>query len=175
LHEQAAMATSITALELAATRLGQLLDELTLVGGSAVGLLITDPAADPPRPTLDLDFVVQAATLAHYDAFGARLRAAGFAQWPAQPRDPICRWRSGELVLDVMPLDESVLGFSNRWYRSALEHRVRAVLPSGAALHHNDAPHFIATKLEAFAIRGGGDALASDDLQDIVRVVDGRP
>lgn len=168
------MPTSIAALELAATRLGPLLDELTLVGGSAVGLLITDPAADPPRPTLDLDFVVRAATLAHYDAFGARLRAAGFTQWPAQPGDPLCRWRAGALVLDVMPLDESVLGFSNRWYRSALEHRVRAALPSGAALHHIDAPHFIATKLEAFASRGNGDALTSDDLQDVVRVVDGR-
>jgi len=119
------MPTSIAALELGAARLGPMLDELTLVGGSAVGLLITYPAADPPRPTLDLDFVVRAATLAHYDAFGARLRAAGFTQWPAQPGDPLCRWRSGELVLDVMPLDESVLGFSNRWYRSALDHPYR--------------------------------------------------
>jgi hypothetical protein len=24
-------------------------------------------------------------------------------------------------ILDVMPLDEKILGFSNRWYRSAME------------------------------------------------------
>jgi hypothetical protein len=77
-------------------------------------------------------------------------------------------------VLDVMPLHEEVLGFSNRWYRSALEHRVRARLPSSAALHHIDAPHLIATKLEAFRGRGDGDAPSSHDIEDIVRVVDGR-
>lgn len=34
---------------------------------------------------------------------------------------------------------------------------------------------FIATKLEAFADRGGGDFLASHDLEDITTVTDGRP
>lgn len=36
------------------------------------------------------------------------------------------------------------------------------------------APHFIATKLEAFKGRGGRDYLGSADIEDIVRVVDGR-
>ena len=36
------------------------------------------------------------------------------------------------------------------------------------------APHFIATKIEAFHGRGKGDFLASADIEDIVRVVDGR-
>lgn len=169
------MSPTLAALERVAARLGPLLDELTLVGGSAVGLLITDRAADPPRPTLDLDFVVAAATRAQYASFEAKLRAVGLTQWPTHPGDPLCRWRADELVLDVMPLDEAVLGFSNRWYRSAIEHRLRTGLPGGAALHHIDAPHLIATKLEAFQGRGGGDALTSHDLEDAVRVVDGRP
>jgi hypothetical protein len=33
----------------------------------------------------------------------------------------------------------------------------------------------LATKLEAFANRGGGDYLASHDLEHIVSVIDGRP
>lgn len=37
------------------------------------------------------------------------------------------------------------------------------------------APHFLATKLEAFYGRGQGDFLFSHDLEDIVTVIDGRP
>jgi len=36
-------------------------------------------------------------------------------------------------------------------------------------------PLFIATKLEAFRGRGGGDVVTSHDLEDIVMVIDGRP
>lgn len=31
---------------------------------------------------------------------------------------PLCRWVQHEMTLDLMPLDETILGFSNRWYRS---------------------------------------------------------
>jgi hypothetical protein len=102
------------------------------------------------------------------------MRERGFTQSFMQPGDPLCRWRTDDLVLDVMPPIEEVLGFSNRWYPSAIEHRLHTVLPSGAALHHIDAPHLLATKLEAFQSRGGGDALTSHDLEDAIRVVDGR-
>jgi hypothetical protein len=36
-------------------------------------------------------------------------------------------------------------------------------------------PAFLGTKLEAFHGRGGGDFLASHDLEDIITLVDGRP
>jgi hypothetical protein len=35
-------------------------------------------------------------------------------------------------------------------------------------------PLFLATKLEAFRGRGGGDFLASHDLEDIITIIDGR-
>lgn len=35
-------------------------------------------------------------------------------------------------------------------------------------------PYFVATKLDAFKGRGGGDFLGSHDLEDVVSVVDGR-
>ena len=37
------------------------------------------------------------------------------------------------------------------------------------------APYFLATKLEAFKGRGGGDYFASRDLEDFISVIDGRP
>ncbi len=36
------------------------------------------------------------------------------------------------------------------------------------------APYFLATKLDAFRGRGKGDYFGSNDLEDIVAVVDGR-
>lgn len=161
-------------LEEAAAKLGPLLDELVLVGGCAAGLLVTDPGSSPIRPTEDVDLLVEALTYGAYHRFGERLSLRGFRQG-TEPGDPLCRWRHGTLILDVMPLEESVLGFSNRWYVEAMRARHLHRLPSGTTIAHVDAPHFIATKLEAFRSRGGGDYLASADLEDVVVVIDGRP
>lgn len=160
-------------LERTVESLGPLVDELTLVGGASAGLLITDPAALSVRPTLDVDLVVEALTYVQYETFARRLAERGYARG-AEHDDPVCRWRRGDLVVDVMPLDERVLGFSNRWYASAIRHASRFTLPSGTAVRHVDAPHFLATKLEAFESRGARDHASSHDLEDVVRVVDGR-
>jgi hypothetical protein len=79
------------------------------------------------------------------------------------------------VILDVMPLDEAVLGFSNRWYRPALRSALRADVGGGRSLQHIDGPHFLASKMEAFHNRGEGDHLMSHDLEDLVVVVEGRP
>ena len=160
-------------IEEAARRLGPLLGELTLVGGCAARLLVTDPGASPVRPTLDVDLVVEAATYAEYQRFCDRLRGRGFTERTGADA-PICRWHHGNLVIDVMPLEEAVLGFSNRWYREAIRNRLRRRLPSGAEVAHIDGPHFLATKLDAFRARGRADYVASADLEDVVIVIDGR-
>ena len=149
------------------------LDELVFVGGCTTGLFITDPAAGGIRPTKDVDAIVDVTSYAKYAALSERLRALGLAE-DATPDAPLCRWRRDDLIVDVMPVDEHVLGFSNRWYPAAIEaartidiggHLVRVVTPT----------LFIATKLDAFHGRGGGDIVASHDLEDIIAVVDGRP
>jgi hypothetical protein len=35
----------------------------------------------------------------------------------------IGRYKINEIIVDVMPTDEYVLGFSNRWYREGVENR----------------------------------------------------
>jgi hypothetical protein len=152
--------------------LAPVLDELVFVGGCTTGLFITDPAAGGIRPTKDVDAIVDVTSYAKYAALSERLRALGLAE-DTTPGAPLCRWWQGDLIVDVMPVDEHVLGFSNRWYPAAMEtaqrfriagHDVRVVTPA----------LFIATKLEAFHGRGGGDIVASHDLEDIIAVVDGR-
>ncbi len=78
-------------------------------------------------------------------------------------------------MLDVMPTDEDVLGFGNRWYHLAVRTAESVRLPSGRSIRLIAPPVFLATKLEAFHGRGGGDFLASHDLEDIAVVIDGRP
>jgi len=149
------------------------LDELVFVGGCTTGLFITDPAASGIRPTKDVDAIVDVTSYGKYAALADRSRAIGLVEDTTEGA-PLCRWRRGEMIVDVMPTDATVLGFSNRWYPDAIEaattihvagHRVRIVTPV----------LFIATKLEAFRGRGGGDVFASHDLEDIIAVVDGRP
>ena len=149
------------------------LDDLVFVGGCTTGLFLTDPAAGGIRPTKDVDAIVDVTSCARYASLAERLRALGLAE-DTTPGAPLCRWRRAEMIVDVMPTDASVLGFSNRWYPAAIEtaqvhliagHDVRIVTP----------PLFIATKLEAFHGRGANDVAASHDLEDIVTLVDGRP
>ncbi len=77
--------------------------------------------------------------------------------------------------LDVMPTDPDILGFGNQWYKPAMDTARSFKLPSGKRIRIVVAPYFLATKLEAFDGRGKGDYLASQDIEDIVAVLDGRP
>lgn len=158
----------------AAEALGDLREQVTFVGGCATALLITDPAAAPVRATLDVDAIVAVVSLAEYQRVGAVLRERGFAQ-TIEGGEPPYRWTYAGLKLDLMPVEPGILGFSNRWYRAVLSSAAVMVLGAGVAVRVADAPSFVATKLEAFLERGGGDYLSSHDLEDVLSVVDGRP
>jgi hypothetical protein len=163
---------SIELLELGAAALGELAEEVVFVGGATVVLWITDPGAPAPRPTKDVDVIVEVSSRSDYYAFEERLRQAGF-------RDEgtvICRWIDGDtgLILDAMPTDAALLGFENRWQRESFPHAVELTLPSEARIRAVPPAFLLATKLEAHQGRGGGDLLGSQDFADIVALVDGR-
>jgi predicted nucleotidyltransferase len=168
------MTRNVEMLVRAAGALGELKDEVVFVGGAVVDLFITDPAAPRPRFTEDVDVVVEVTTYAAWAAVGERLRALGFRE-DQREGAPLCRWLIGDLVVDVMPALERVLGFTNRWYRQAKKQSEERELPGGVHIRVATAPLFLATKIEAFGSRGRGDFVASHDLEDIIAVVDGRP
>lgn len=157
-----------------ASLLRPLLDELVFAGGAVTSLLVTDEGAGPPRTTLDVDAIAEITSYAEYTTFGERLRALGFYEDPREGA-PVCRWVQKTTILDVMPLDEKVLGFSNRWYLSAMETAIRHSIGNDLQMRVVTAPHFLATKIEAFHGRGRHDFLASHDIEDLIYVVDGRP
>lgn len=165
---------NLAKLELVAHALGALREQLVFVGGCAVDLLLTDPAAAPARVTYDVDLVARVEALAGYHALEKQFSQLGFKRDMAQGA-PICRWRYNNLEVDLMPMDPGVLGFANRWYPLAVQTAREIALPTGVTIHLISAPAFMATKFEAFFDRGRGDLLGSHDLEDIVNVLDGRP
>lgn len=159
-------------LEAAARLLQPLLDELVFVGGCATGLLITDPAAVGIRPTIDVDAITEVGSYAEYAKLSDRLRELGLTEDHSEGA-PICRWRRDDLIIDVMPTDEGILGFSNRWYAPALA-SAQPMEIAGLSLRVVTAVYFLAMKLEAFHGRGNDDVMGSHDLEDLITVIDGR-
>lgn len=157
----------------AVEKLGPLVEEMVFLGGCATGLLITDPAAPTIRVTRDVDVIVEVTSLSEYYALSEQLRARGFSEDTSEGA-PLCRWQAEEVILDVMPTDEKILGFSNAWYTPAMQQAAEYRLSDGQVIRLVTAPYFLATKLEAFYGRGGGDYLASHDMEDIVSIIDGR-
>lgn len=164
---------NLALLETAAAKLTPLLSEIVFVGGCATGLLITDPGAADVRETYDVDVIAEIASYAEYGVFSDRLRELGFTE-DSREGAPLCRWVHDEMILDVMPLDAGILGFSNRWYAEALATSADVSLPNGLTIRAITAPFFLGTKMEAFRARGNGDYFASHDLEDFIAVVDGR-
>jgi hypothetical protein len=127
---------SIALLETACAALGDLISEIVFVGGATVGLWITDPAAPEPGPTKDVDVIVEVATRREYNSFERRLREHRFRQ--DQQSGIVCRWLHAEsgLILDAMPTDASILGFTNRWHVAAVPHALERELPSRTRVKH---------------------------------------
>ena len=150
-------------------------EEFVFVGGQVVEFMVTSPASTAPRPTYDVDLVVPITTRRDYAALEETLRSAGLRH-DASEGAPICRWTTEEgMVLDIMPMKEDVLGFANRWYPQVVRHRIYHLLYTGVSAPLPTPPLYLATKWEAFRDRGGADPLRSEDLEDIISVVAGRP
>lgn len=156
-----------------AEALGDLREQLVFVGGAVAGLLVTDPLADPVRATRDVDAVVNASRTMFYRIEEA-VAQRGFARDVTS--EVICRWihQDSGMLFDLMPVQPEVLGFSNRWYPYAVETAQPAHLGAGITIRLVSAVAFVATKLEAFAGRGGSDYLSSHDIEDVLNIVDGR-
>ncbi|HEX2012605.1 MAG TPA: hypothetical protein VJN44_16890 [Roseateles sp.] len=156
-----------------AEALGDLREQVVFVGGAVAGLLVTDPLADPMRATRDVGAVVNASR-AMFHRIEEAVAARGFARDVSS--DVICRWvhKASGVLFDLMPVQPEVLGFSNRWHPYAVETAVSVDLGQDVAIRLVSAVAFVATKLEAFASRGGGDFMTSHDLEDVLNIVDGR-
>ncbi len=153
-----------------AIALKELNKEVVFVGGSAVALYLNPNTAEEIRPTDDVDVIIEIFSAAQYSALSEKLIALKFSP-DTSKNAPICRWKYLAITVDVMPLDEKVLGFSNNFYKIGFKHKEELDLPSGQKIFILPYAYFLATKLEAFFNRGVKDPRFSKDLEDIVALL----
>ncbi len=161
-------------LEEVAEALGEeLREQVAFVGGCTTVLLITDEyTQESIRGTDDVDLVIHLTSTADWYRLEEHLKPKGFRN---TGQDAVtCRLRLGALKVDFMPTDERVLGFSNTWFVGGLENATYHPLPNGIRIKVFAAPWFLAAKLQAYQGRGNGDVLMSNDIEDIIALVDGR-
>lgn len=163
---------SLYMIEVVVKALGDLTEEVVFVGGSTVPLYLDDEGSPDPRPTDDVDCVVEVYSYPDFGNFEQKLRERGFSH-SMKPKDPICRWQVNGVTVDVMPTDSSILGFSNKWYTEGVASAMQVTLPSGAKIKIFTPPYFIASKFEAFSDRGHNDFRTSPDFEDVVSLLDG--
>lgn len=159
-------------LEFVATKLGEIRNDVVFLGGCTTGLFISDPLVPDVRYTLDVDCIVDVISRNQYYQLEKKLNKQGFKK--SITEDVICRWFYDDVILDVMPTDETILGFGNRWYKQAIASSNLYLLAESLEIRVVTAPYFLATKFEAFKTRGKMDFYASHDFEDIVSVLDGR-
>jgi predicted nucleotidyltransferase len=159
-----------------ALALDELRETVTFVGGCTTALLITDEfTVEQVRHTEDVDLIVSVIGYVEYNRLKTQLQSNGFKETPLTEENwPICAMKLGDLRVDIMPDDEAILGFSNRWYKYAMESAIDYVLDEKLSIKVVNPIAFVATKLEAYKGRGNQDPLASQDIEDLLNLIDGR-
>jgi len=163
--------SNLKMLEFVARKLGALNDEVVYLGGCTTALFINDPLSLDVRPTLDVDCIIDVISLGQYYQFEHKLMDKGFHR--SMNDEVICRWHFDDIILDVMPTDEKILGWGNQWYKEAIKHAVNHQIADDLTIKSVTAPYFLATKIEAFKSRGNNDFLGSHDFEDIITVIAG--
>jgi hypothetical protein len=132
-----------------ARAMGPLCEQVVFVGGCATGLLVDDAGLMDVRPTEDVDAIVEVASLGAYHRLAEQLMQRGFKQTMADNTPPF-RWFWNRMQLDLVPLDEKVLGFANPWYRVGFEEALVGGADRGWWCAICPRRTFLATKFEAF-------------------------
>lgn len=163
-------AKNIQMIQEVAKGLGNLKDDVVFVGGATVSLYLDLDVADEVRPTEDVDVVIEISSKIDYQKLSEKLLSMKFTP-DSSKGAPICRWKYLGLTVDIMPIDEDILGFSNRFYKDGFTHKQSVTLPDGQEIFVFSLGYFLASKLEAYFGRGADDPRFSSDLEDIVTVL----
>jgi predicted nucleotidyltransferase len=152
----------------------QILDKVAFVGGCTTSLLVTDEfSKEDARYTDDVDLIIGVMSQIEWHKFERTLtHEKGFRH--SIEDKVLCRLYLGELKVDFMPFDGSILGFTNCWYEKALATATPYNLKDEFTIRVLTPPLFIATKLEAYRGRGNNDPIGSKDVTDIIALFDGR-
>ncbi len=158
-------------LQKVALGLGDLKDNMVFVGGAVAELYASIPELSDIRPTHDVDCVIEVRSKTAHSKLEGCLRSLGFANDTSKGA-PICRWVYQDILVDVMPSDSDVLGFSNLWYAEGIKNKISKSLSDGTEIFVFPPAYFLAAKIEAHKGRGGYDLRQSHDFEDIIYILD---
>lgn len=155
-----------------AKALGNEINKFVFVGGSICPLLMENKDKGSSRPTYDVDIVISASTNFDFEKVADTLRKKGFKNDISSK--VLCRWLLDDLVVDIMPDNKDVLGFTNSYYHDGMKHSCQICLSDSIYINILSLPWFFASKLEAYKNRGNNDPRVSHDIEDIIIVLDSR-
>ena len=160
--------TNIVRIKAVANILNQLNEEFVFVGGATVSLY-GDASKSEARPTEDVDVIIELASYTGYAELDENLRKLGFEN--DIESGVLCRYKVKGVIVDVIPTDASVIGFTNRWYADGFKF-AKTIQLDELPVKIFTLPFFIASKIEAFKSRGQNNYLFSSDFEDIVYILE---
>lgn len=163
---------NITRIKAVSNALAKLETPVAFVGGATVSLYADIDFREKARPTDDVDVVLELLAYKNYAAVEEQLRSIGFIN--DMYSKVICRYKYQGLIVDIMPTDEKVLGFSNKWYAPGFKQAIDFEIDKQHSVKIFPVTYFIASKVEAFKSRGKNDGRTSSDFEDIVFVLNNR-
>jgi len=122
--------------------------------------------------TDDVDIVVELIKYTDYANIEDQLRKKGFVNDIAS--GIIGRYKINGVIVDLMPTEETVLGFKNKWYAEGFRNSIAYPINAKDNIRIFNAVYFLASKLDAFNDRGKNDGRTSSDFEDIVYVLNNR-
>jgi hypothetical protein len=164
---------NLVRIKVVADALKGILEKTVFVGGSIIDLYTDDPSQGEIRPTDDIDVAIEIINSASYPEIENKLRAIGFKNDIYS--GVICRFRYHDIVVDIIPDDENILGFTNTWYKLGIQKSIDFELEIGFKIKIFPIDIFLASKLEAlFSNRHGEDYRQNSDFEDIIFLFDNR-
>lgn len=143
-------------------------NRVLFIGGATLGFYLEEGLHSLLRTTLDVDLVIEVASLSKFYQLADDLRKAGFIELPERTS----RWKYKGLLLDILPSGVGELQSSNPWIQEAFTRPVKQKLDVNTSILVPTLIDFITLKFQAFEDRGNKDFLAKD-MEDIVSVIDG--
>lgn len=153
----------------AAQKLKPLLNEIAFVGGGILPTYLPKGFDSIIRVTYDLDVVIKLTHYGKLEKLNMRLVELGF--YPDKDSAVICRYTDQNIVLDVMPTDSEILGFSNSWYEEGLINKEWTTLTGDIEIPRFSIDYYLSTKWEAVKGRGNQDWRTSKDMEDIITLI----
>lgn len=122
--------TNITRIKAVANALDLLKEKVVFVGGATISLY-PDKGRQvfEVRPTEDVDVIIEILNYKNRTELEKKLRSIGFSN--DIESGVICRYKIEGIIVDIMPTDDTSIGFNNKWYSDGFNYAIDKMIDEG--------------------------------------------